>query len=84
MAARRAVEANVSAAKRASEDDFASEDDEDDEEGDPMAVPPARQRAFGRAAAAQAEGDTVPNKEAEVVANRRAIKAPADNPRDPA
>ena len=79
----------------ASEDDFASKEEEDDDEEDLTVVPPAHQRAAGRAAAAQAH-DAGPNKEAEVGANRRAIKEPrpeptgepsreaqVDNPRDP-
>jgi hypothetical protein len=63
----------------ATEDDFASEDDEDEDEEDPerTTVPRARQRAVGRAAAARAEDDTRSNKDANVEANRRALKVGA-------
>jgi len=63
----------------ANEDDFASEDDEDEDEEDPerTTVPRARQRAVGRAAAARAEGDTRSDKDANVEANRQALKVGA-------
>jgi hypothetical protein len=63
----------------ANKDNFADEDDEDEDEEDPerTTVPQARQRAVGRAAAAQAEDNARSNKDTDVEANRRALKVGA-------
>ena len=65
----------------ASEDNFASKDMRIMTRGTRRGPPPARQRAIGRAAAAQVEDDAGPNKEAMAARRAHVVSAASDDNR---